>query len=82
MKNYANQTPATKRAQSSASESVTKVYNVSTAKMYVQDGIEKTFWTNIGTAFSGSKGISIEFNALPLSGKVMLFEKTEQDPRS
>lgn len=42
-----------------------------------------TFWTRVGMAFEGEKGISIEFSSLPLPDKegrvrVSLFEPREQ----
>lgn len=83
MKNHAPQAqPRRNQAPRASTGFQKKVYNVSTARTYLQDGEEKSFWTNIGTAFSGPKGISIEFNALPINGKVMLFEKTEQDQQN
>lgn len=46
-----------------------------------------TFWTRVGMAFQGDKGISIEFSALPLPDKegrvrVSLFEPREQSQAS
>lgn len=42
-----------------------------------------TYWHRVGTAFEGDKGISIEFNSLPLPDKegkvrVSLFEPKEK----
>ena len=34
--------------------------------MAPRKGREKTFWTRIGTAFEGDKGIQLIFDALPL----------------
>jgi hypothetical protein len=34
--------------------------------MAPRKGKEKTFWTRIGTAFEGDKGIQLIFDALPL----------------
>lgn len=34
--------------------------------MAPRKGREKTFWTRIGTAFEGDKGIQLLFDALPL----------------
>ena len=48
-------------------------FGVSTATTYVdQNGEEKTFWTSIGTAFFGAKGVSIELKALPINGKLFI----------
>jgi hypothetical protein len=47
-------------------------------------GRDKTFWTRIGTAFEGDKGIQLVFDALPLpdaEGRCVanLFEPRERD---
>lgn len=52
------------------------MYRVSTPKTYEQNGEEKVFWQNIGRGFHGAKGISIELNALPMNGRMFLFEDT------
>ena len=60
--------------------------------MAPRKGREKTFWTRIGTAFEGDKGIQLIFDALPLpdaEGRCVanLFEPREKqsyngDPRT
>lgn len=48
-------------------------FGVSTPKTYVDgNGEEKTFWTTIGSAFFGEKGVNIELNALPVNGKIFI----------
>jgi hypothetical protein len=52
--------------------------------MAPRKGREKTFWTRIGTAFEGDKGIQLVFDALPLpdsEGRCVanLFEPRERD---
>jgi hypothetical protein len=52
--------------------------------MAPRKGREKTFWTRIGTAFEGDKGIQLIFDALPLpdaEGRCVanLFEPRERD---
>lgn len=40
---------------------------------------DKTFWTEIGSGWSVSKGgISIQLNALPVDGKAVLFPREEE----
>lgn len=39
---------------------------------------EKTFWQNIGAAWKGDKGISIQLNALPITTQIMLFPYEEK----
>jgi hypothetical protein len=41
---------------------MTKRYDI----MAPRKGRDKTFWTRIGTAFEGDKGIQLIFDALPL----------------
>jgi hypothetical protein len=52
--------------------------------MSPRKGRDKTFWTRIGTAFEGEKGIQLIFDALPLpdaEGRCVanLFEPRERD---
>ena len=52
--------------------------------MAPRKGRDKTFWTRIGTAFEGDKGIQLIFDALPLpdsEGRCVanLFEPRERD---
>lgn len=52
--------------------------------MAPRKGKDKTFWTRIGTAFEGDKGIQLIFDALPLpdaEGRCVanLFEPRERD---
>lgn len=41
-------------------------------------GEDKVFWTEIGTAFIGEKGINLELKALPVGNRMVLFPHTEQ----
>jgi hypothetical protein len=55
--------------------------------MAPRKGKEKTFWTRIGTAFEGDKGIQLIFDALPLpdaEGRCVanLFEPREKQQSS
>ena len=55
--------------------------------MAPRKGRDKTFWTRIGTAFEGDKGIQLIFDALPLpdaEGRCVanLFEPRERDTGS
>lgn len=56
-----------------------KRLNVSTPTQS-EDG-EKTFWTNIGSAWEGDKGISVVLNALPVNGKLFISEPQEKDEK-
>ena len=52
--------------------------------MSPRKGRDKTFWTRIGTAFEGDKGIQLIFDALPLpdaEGRCVanLFEPRDRD---
>jgi hypothetical protein len=52
--------------------------------MAPRKGRDKTFWTRIGTAFEGDKGIQLVFDALPLpdaEGRCVanLFEPRERN---
>lgn len=55
--------------------------------MAPRKGRDKTFWTRIGTAFEGDKGIQLIFDALPLpdaEGRCVanLFEPRERDTQT
>ena len=55
--------------------------------MCPRKGRDKTFWTRIGTAFEGDKGIQLIFDALPLpdaEGRCVanLFEPRERQASS
>lgn len=55
--------------------------------MAPRKGKDKTFWTRIGTAFEGDKGIQLVFDALPLpdaEGRCVanLFEPREKQQQS
>ena len=60
---------------------MSKRYDICTPRKGRDD---KTFWTRIGTAFEGDKGIQLIFDALPLpdaEGRCVanLFEPRERD---
>lgn len=56
-----------------------KRLNVSTPTEYEKDGKPETFWTNIGSAFVGDKGITVRLNALPVSGTLFLSEPKDMN---
>lgn len=53
-------------------------FNVATPNVTIKDGVEKTFWTSIGSAFHGEKGTTIILNALPISGKLFISNEARQ----
>lgn len=62
---------------------MSKRYDICTPRKGKDD---KTFWTRIGTAFEGEKGIQLIFDALPLpdaDGRCAanLFEPRERNPQ-
>ncbi|MBK7469685.1 MAG: hypothetical protein IPI73_02625 [Betaproteobacteria bacterium] len=45
-----------------------------------REGNDKTFYTEIGSAWKVAKdGISVQLNALPLDGKIVLFPREDKD---
>lgn len=78
MQQTQTKTRAIKNHAPGAKQSVER-FGVSTATLYVDaNGEEKTYWTTVGTAFFGAKGVSIELKALPINGK--LFINTQPRP--
>ena len=57
-------------------------YRVFTPRSYEDaEGEEKTYWTQVGTAFKGDRSITILLDALPLNGRlvVILEEAAEEE---
>jgi hypothetical protein len=48
-------------------------YTISIASTPAKEG-DKPFWTQIGTGWLKKRGISIELQALPFDGQMMMFE--------
>lgn len=54
-------------------------FDVMISKEGSKDGEKKNFYTNIGAGWSVAKGgISIQFDALPTDGRVVLFPRTDK----
>lgn len=58
-----------------------KRFDIIAGKKYTKDGIEKTAWKNLGSAFEGDKGISLIFDAVPVGwdGRCVLREPRPRD---
>lgn len=63
-----------------------KRWDVCTAREVERDGNKKTYWVKVGAAFEkvrdGKQEIAIELDALPVSGRMRLFEPRERDDKS
>lgn len=59
-------------------------YRVLTPVEYEKDGEKKTRWTRVGTALGNKKGLTVLFNAHPVSGKavVILAEEPKEGGES
>lgn len=55
------------------------IYKVSTPRKDEKSG--KTYWTELGVAFSGAKGIQVKLHGLPVSGEMWLFPREENEQR-
>lgn len=56
-----------------------KPYKVFTPVEYEKDGERKTRWTRIGTAIPNKKGLTVLFNAHPVSGKAVVMVEEEKE---
>lgn len=64
-----------------------KKYNLSKPEKYIKDGVEKTFWSNVGTMTEfekqdGSVSRIVEIPAIGLKASVFLQEPRENAPRA
>lgn len=55
-----------------------KPFKVFTPVEYEKDGERKTRWTRIGTAIPNKKGLTVLFNAYPVSGKAVVVMVEEE----